>query len=166
MLFFAIYSATFADEPAGNTMSRWGRNSSQTCAGFHQNFSWKRFGSRKKGKRGRKKKKKSFIQNEISKSIAFGAELSGNPLLSLRSCCKMEVLPAGSFSPVHRLRMSGLSWKRNPSPPILKSRYTLSLAFSWALFQLISINSQEAVPYINRQLGLGIYFAEDFVIAS
>lgn len=35
-------------------------------------FIWKRFGSRKKGKRGGKKKKKSFIQNEISESIAFG----------------------------------------------------------------------------------------------
>jgi len=56
--------------------------------------------------RGIEKKMKSFIQNEISESIAFGAELSRNPLLSLRSFCKMEVLPAGSFSPLHRQRMS------------------------------------------------------------
>lgn len=39
------------------------------------------------------------------------------------------------------------------------SQGTHSLAFSWALFQLISSHSQEAIPYINRQLGLVIYFA-------
>lgn len=53
-----------------------GKHGSQACNDFHQNFSWKRFWSRNKGKRGRKKNKKSFIENEIPKSVAFGAELS------------------------------------------------------------------------------------------
>lgn len=110
------------------------------------------------------KRKSPLFKMKSLKALLLVSELSENPLLSLRSCCKMEVLPAGSFSPFHRLRMSGLIWKRNPGLPIL--RYTLSLAFSSALFRLISINSQEAIPYINRQLGLGIYFAGDFIIAS
>lgn len=158
-----MYSVTFADELAGNT-SWWGRNSSQRCTGFLKNFSCKRFESTKKRKRGRKKRKMSFIQNEIPKSIAFSAELSGNPLISLWSCCEMEVFPVRPFCPFHRLGVSGLSWKRNPSVPILTSRYTLS--FSEALFRLTSINSQEAIPYINRQLGLQNYFAVDYFIAS
>lgn len=150
--FFDIYSVTFADEPAGSMMSWWGKTQ-------FTEMHW--FSAGKDLDLGRKERE----VEKRTRSPLFKTKYPKALLTCVEVAAKMEVLSAGSFSPFHRPRRSGVSCKRNPSLPILKSRYEFSLAFSRALFWLISINSPEAIPYTNRQLGLGIYFA-DFVIAS
>lgn len=128
--FFAMYSVIFAEELEG-CWKLWGsRNCFQRCTAFSQKFQLNSIWLWDKGEKRQK--------YEISEGIALVAGLSGSTLRSLGSCCTVNVLRAGSFSPFHRLRMPGLSWKRNLRLPILKSRYIFFLAFSWALFCLIS----------------------------
>lgn len=66
--------------------------------------------------------------SKIFKSIAFGAELSGNQILSFKSCCKTEVLLAASFSPFHRLSV-GSQLKKEPKASHLEVKVHILSCF-------------------------------------